>query len=61
MFFPSSFVILNLIIMRTKNLNEINNKSNGVGIVRMYVTICVTDKLQMNPVHLQQVLLNLRN
>ena len=24
--------------MRTKNLYEINNKSNGVGVVRMYVT-----------------------
>ena len=41
--------------MRTKNLHGINNKSNSnsVGVVRMYVTTCVTNKLQMNPVHLQ--------
>ena len=35
--------------MRTKNLFGINNKSNDVGVVRMYVTTCVTNKLQMNP------------
>ena len=40
---------------------EKNNKSNGVGVVRMYVTTCVTNKLQMNPVHLQQFLPNLHN
>ena len=59
--FSFSFVILNFIIMRTKNLYGINNKSNGVGVVRMYVTTCVTNKLQMNPVHLQQSLPNLHN
>ena len=32
--------------MRTKNLYGINNKSNDVGVVRMYVTTCVTNKLQ---------------
>ena len=40
--------------MRTKNFYGIKNKSNGVGVVRMYVTTYVTIKLQMNPVHLQQ-------
>ena len=55
------FVILNFINMRTKNLYGKNNKSNGVGVVRMYVTTCVTNKLQMNTVHLQQFLPNLRN
>ena len=45
--------------MRTKNLYGINNKSNGVGVVRMYVT--TTNKLQMNPAHLQQFLANLHN
>ena len=39
----------------------INNKSNGVGVVRMYVTTYVTNKLQMNHVHLQQFLPNLHN
>ena len=47
--------------MRTKNLRGINNKSNGVGVERMNVTTCVTNKLQMNPVHLQQFLQNLHN
>ena len=47
--------------MRTKNQYGINYRSNGVGVVRMYVTTCVTNKLQMNPVHLQQFLPNLRN
>ena len=50
--FSFSFVILNFIIMRTKNLYGMNNKSNGVDVVRMYVTTCVTNKLQMNPIHL---------
>ena len=36
-----SFAILNFIIMRTKSLYGINNKRNGVGIVRMYATTCV--------------------
>ena len=36
----------------------INSKSNGVGVVRMYVTTCVTN---MNPVHLQQFLPNFHN
>ena len=56
-----SCVILNFIIMRTKNLYGINNESNGVGAVRMYVTTCVTNELQMNPVHLQQFVPNLHN
>ena len=30
------------IIMRTKNLYGINNNSNGVGVMRMYVMTCVT-------------------
>ena len=59
--FSFSFVILNFIIMRTKNLYGINNKSNGVGVVRMYVTTWVTNKLQMNPFHLQQFLPNRHN
>ena len=54
-----SLVILNFIIIRTKNWYGIN-KSNGVGIVRMYVTTYVTNN-QMNPVHLQQFLPNLPN
>ena len=54
-----SFVILNFIIMRTKNLYGINNKSNGVGVVRMYVTSCVTNNLQTNPVHLKKFVPNL--
>ena len=33
--FSFSFVILNFIIMRTKNLYGINDKSNGVGVVRV--------------------------
>ena len=53
------FLYLNFIIIQTKNLYGINNKSNGVGIVRM--STCVTIKLQMNPVHLLQFLPNLRN
>ena len=57
----ASFVILNFIIMRTKYLYGINNKSSGASVVRMYVTTCVTNKLQMNPVHLQQFLPNLHN
>ena len=44
-----------------KYLYGINNKSSGVSVVRMYVTTCVTNKLQMNPVHLQQFLPNLHN
>ena len=36
--FSFSFVILNFLIMRTKNLYGINNKSNDVGVVRMNVT-----------------------
>ena len=40
---------------------EKNNKSNGVGVVRMYVTTCVTNKLQKNPAHLQQFIPNLHN
>ena len=59
--FSFSIVILNFIIMRTKNLYGINNKSSGVSVVRMHVTTCVTNKLQMNPVHLQQFLPNLHN
>ena len=59
--FSLPFVILNFNIMRTKNLNGVKNKSNGVGVVRMYVTTWVTKKLQMNPVQLQQFLPNLRN
>ena len=47
--------------MQTKNLYKINNKSNGVGVVRMYVTTWVTNKLQMNPVQLLQFLPNLQN
>ena len=42
------------------SLLEKRHKSNGVGVVRMYVTTCVTNKLEMNPVHLQQFLLNLQ-
>ena len=57
----SSFVIPNFFIMQTKNLYGINNKSNGLGVVRMYVTTWVTNKLQMNPVHLQQFLPNRHN
>ena len=49
-----AYLILNFIIMRTLNLCEINNKSNGLGVLGVYVTTCVTNKLQMNPVHLQQ-------
>ena len=45
--------------MRTKKLYGINNNSNDVGVVRMYVTTCVTSNLQMNPNHLQQFLPNL--
>ena len=56
-----SFVIANFIFMRTENLYGINNKSNSVGVVRMYVTTCGTNKLQMNPDHLQQFLPNLHN
>ena len=52
-FFSSSFVILNFFIMQTKNLYGISNKSNSVGLVRMHVTTCDTNKLQMNLVHLQ--------
>ena len=48
--FSFSFVVLNFIIIRTKNLYGINNKSNGV-----------TNKLQMNPVHPKQFLPNLHN
>ena len=59
--FYFSFVTLNFIIMRTKNLYGINNESNGVGAVRIYLTTCVTNKLQMNPVHLQQFVPNLQN
>ena len=55
------FRYLNFIIIQTKNLYGISNKSNGVGVGRMYVTTCVTIKLQMNPVHLLQFLPNLRN
>ena len=33
--FCFSFVILNFIIMRTKNLHGINNKSNDVGVVAL--------------------------
>ena len=40
-FFSFSFVILNFIIMRTKHLYGINNKSNGLGVERMYVMTCV--------------------
>ena len=47
--------------MQTKKFYGINNKSNGVSVVRMYVTTCVTNKLQMNPVHLQEFLPNLHN
>ena len=47
--------------MQTKNLHGINNKSKGVGVVRMYVTTFVTNKLQVNPVHLLQFLPNLHN
>ena len=47
--------------MRIKNLYGINNKSNGVGVVRMFVTSCVTNKLQISPVHLQKFLPNIRN
>ena len=47
--------------MRTKNLYGINNERNGVGAVRIYVTTCVTNKLQMNPVYLQQFVPNLHN
>ena len=57
----ASFVILNFIIMRTKYLYGINNKSSGVSVVRIYVTTCVTNKLQMNLVHLQQFLPILHN
>ena len=49
------------IIMRTKNLYGKKNKSNGVGLLRMYVSTCVTNKLQMNPEHLQQFIPNLHN
>ena len=45
-----------LVKMRTKNLYGINYNSNDVGVVRMYVTTCVTNNLQMNPIHLQQFL-----
>ena len=45
--FSFSFVILNFIIVRIKNLYGINNNSNGLCVVRMYVTTCVTNKLQM--------------
>ena len=47
--------------MRTKNLYGINNKSSGVGVVRMYVMTCVINKIQMNHVHLQQFLPYLHN
>ena len=47
--------------MQTKNLHGIKNKCNGVGVVGMYVTACVTNKLQMNPVHVLQSLANLHN
>ena len=59
--FSFSSVIRNFIIMRTKNVYGINNKSNGVGVMRMHITTCVTNKLQVNPVHLQQFLPNLLN
>ena len=32
-----------------------NDKSSGVSLARMHVTTCVTSKLQMNPVRLQQL------
>ena len=41
--FYFSLVILNLIIMRRKNLYGMNNKNNGLGIVRMFVTTCATN------------------
>jgi len=61
LFFSISVVILNFIIMQTKNLHGINNKSKGVGVVRMYVTTFVTNKLKINPVHQLQFLPNLHN
>ena len=44
-----------------KTVYGINNKSNGVGVVCMNVTTCVTNDHQMNPVNLQQFPPNLHN
>ena len=38
--FNFSFIILSFIIMRTKKMYGIKNESNGIGLVRMYLTTC---------------------
>ena len=38
--FTFSFIILSFIIMRTKKMYGIKNESNGIGLVRMYLTTC---------------------
>ena len=61
LFFLFLSLFLTLSSCKLKNMHGINNKSKGVGVVRMYVTTFVTNKLQINPVHLLQFLPNLHN